>query len=67
MKKLLVLLFIPFVCLGQGVAKYIVEDVVPLETNIKMEQTKVKRQPIYFNEHGYNHEFKQYSHKKACI
>jgi hypothetical protein len=30
-----------------------------------MEQTKVKRQPIYFNEHGYNHEFKQYSHKKA--
>ena len=34
MKKLLLLLFIPFVCLGQGVAKYIVEDVVPLETNI---------------------------------
>ena len=30
-----------------------------------MEQTKVKRQPIYFNEHGYNHELKQYSHKKA--
>ena len=30
-----------------------------------MEQTKVKRQPIFFNEHGYNHEFKQYSHKKA--
>jgi len=34
MKKLLLLLFIPIVCLGQGVAKYIVEDVVPLETNI---------------------------------
>ena len=30
-----------------------------------MEQTKVKRQPIIFNEHGYNHELKQYSHKKA--
>ena len=30
-----------------------------------MEQTKVKRQPIYFNEHGYNHELKQYSHKIA--
>lgn len=35
MKKLiLLLLFIPLVCFGQGVAKYIVEDVVPLETNI---------------------------------
>tara|TARA_B100000886_G_C20383040_1_gene474781 strand:+ start:198 stop:1325 length:1128 start_codon:yes stop_codon:yes gene_type:complete len=34
MKKLLLLLFIPIVCFGQGVAKYIVEDVVPLETNI---------------------------------
>ena len=34
MKKLLILLFIPIVCFGQGVAKYIVEDVVPLETNI---------------------------------
>ena len=34
MKKLLLLLFIPVVCFGQGVAKYIVEDVVPLETNI---------------------------------
>ena len=34
MKKILLLLFIPIVCFGQGVAKYIVEDVVPLETNI---------------------------------
>ena len=34
MKKLLLLLFIPIVCFGQGVAKYIVEDIVPLETNI---------------------------------
>ena len=30
-----------------------------------MDKTKTVRQPIYFNEHGYNHELKQYSHKKA--
>ena len=31
-----------------------------------MDETKqLKRQAIYFNEHGYNHELKQYGHKKA--
>ena len=31
-----------------------------------MDETKqLKRQSIYFNEHGYNHELKQYGHKKA--
>ena len=30
-----------------------------------MDKTKTVRQPIIFNEHGYNHELKQYSHKKA--
>ena len=30
-----------------------------------VETKQLKRQPIYFNEHGYNHELKQYSHKKA--
>tara|TARA_X000000950_G_C13831566_1_gene626407 strand:+ start:335 stop:1462 length:1128 start_codon:yes stop_codon:yes gene_type:complete len=33
-RKLLLILFFPILCFGQGVAKYIVEDVVPLETNI---------------------------------
>lgn len=34
MRKLLLILFVPILCFGQGVAKYIVEDVVTLETNI---------------------------------
>ena len=29
-----------------------------------MEQTKIKKQPIYFNQHGYDHQLKNYGHRK---